>query len=270
MQSSVTALAPASLVEDVQQLIAFLAEAVQPEQIYLLNHPLPGATGEAGYVDLLVVVPCKSHIHFEEHQALVEFANLRQRQVTCSLHRADAVRTALAQGHIFYSLSCTPAKLVYSCGRASPLPLTPKQHFQALGERARKVFEPHYSRARAFLDAARHSEDAAIQSFLLHQAAELTYRAILLSLLEKEPHTHSIKALIKHSRRCAPQLNTVFPRDTAEEKQLVHLLEEAYLKSRYTPDFSLDAATLELLFERVGHLQALARQVFEEKLKALY
>ncbi|NEM99451.1 HEPN domain-containing protein [Pontibacter sp. BT327] len=38
---------------------------------------------------------------------------------------------------------------------------------------------------------------------MLHQAAEFAYRAILLSLTRKEVRTHSIKALIRHSRRYA-------------------------------------------------------------------
>lgn len=72
----------------------------------------------------------------------------------------------------------------------------------------------------------------AVAAFLLHQVAEMTHCATLFSLMEKEIRTHSIKALINHSRRWAPQLYNVFPLSTPEERQLVHILEEAYLKAR--------------------------------------
>lgn len=100
-QRTPDALAPLELSGDLAQIISFLAEAVQPEKIFLLNHPALDGETEARYVDLLVVVPCKPHIRFTEHQGIVEFANLRHRQVTCSLHRSDAIREALERGHIY-------------------------------------------------------------------------------------------------------------------------------------------------------------------------
>ncbi len=251
-----------NLAAEVRQLVAFLAETVRPEKIFLLNSPLPDRAEDVGYVELLVVIPCRSHILFREHQGLVEFANLRGRHVSCSLHRSDAVREALEQGHIFYSLSCTPSNLVYDDG-SGELPATPAERYPMIRKTAQQAFGGNYGKALAFYDCARSCADVAIVPFLLHQAAELTYRAVLLSLMKKDMRTHSIKALIRHSRRVAPRLSSVFPRDTAEEKQLVHLLEEAYLKARYEPGFHMDAATLKLLFERVGELLKLSKQVFE-------
>lgn len=253
----------------VQEIIAFLAETVQPEKIFLLNHPALDGAGATGYVDLLVVVPCRSHILFAEHQGLVEFSNLRSHQVVCSLHRSDAVRAALAQGHIHYSLSCTPDRLVYDNG-GSPLPVTPMLLLQALREQATLKFEVGYGNALAFYGSAQSCDHANIGMFMLHQAAEMTYRAILLSLMDKQLHTHSIKALIKHSRRCSPQFNSVFPRDTPAEKQLVHQLEEAYLKARYEPGYSVSPEARELLFGRVGKLLGVTRQVFDGKVKSFF
>ncbi|AKD02106.1 HEPN domain-containing protein [Pontibacter korlensis] len=251
---------------DVRQLVNFLAEAVRPEKIFLLNSPVPDMAGDAAYVELLVVMPYRSHILFREHQELVEFANLRGRHVSCSLHRSDAVREALEQGHIFYSLSCTPCNLVYDDG-SEPLPSTPLELYPIIRETALKTFRVRYGRGQAFYDCARSCDNAAIIPFLLHQAAELTYRAILISLMEKDTRTHSIKALIRYSRRVAPQLSSVFPRDTPEEKQLVHLLDEAYLKSRYEPEYRFYTVTIDELFKRVKQLQEMVKQIFEEKVR---
>lgn len=251
---------------DVRQLVAFLAEAVRPEKIFLLNNTAADMAGDSVYVELLVVMPCRSHILFKEHQGLVELANLRGRHVSCSLHRSDAVREALEQGHIFYSLSCRPNNLVYDDG-SGELPATPAELYPMIRETALKAFGESYGKALAFYDCARSCDNSAIVAFLLHQAAELTYRALLLSLMKKDTRTHSIKAVIRHSRRVAPQLSSVFPRDTPEEKQLVHLMEEAYLKSRYEQDYKLDSATISLLFERVKQLQIMAKRILEEKVR---
>lgn len=127
----------------------------------------------------------------------------------------------------------------------------------------------HIFYSLAFYDCAQNCASLPVAAFQLHQAAEMTYRAILLSLMEKETHTHSIKALIKHSCRCSPRLDTVFPRNTPYERQLVHQLEEAYLKARYEAAYSIDNAVLELLFERVGQLLKLEKRVLEDWIEAL-
>jgi hypothetical protein len=266
-QEAPGSLAPQKLMGDVAQIISFLAETIKPEKIFMLHHPALDSERETGYVDLLVVLPCKSHIRFTEHQAIVEFANLRHRQVTCSLHRSDAVREALEQGHIFYSLACRPDKLVYDDG-GEQFPATSKNLYKEIVVKARKVFEANFQKSQAIYSCSLQLSNTcniAVAAFLLHQATEFVYRAVLLSLTGKEVRTHSIKALIKHSRRCAPQLDLVFPHNTPEERQLVHFMEESYLKARYDQDFKIDEATIELLFNRVQMLQDMSRQVFERK-----
>lgn len=151
------------------------------------------------------------------------------------------------------------------------LPITSGRLCKEVVTQAREVFEVNLQKSRAFYTCAlgcRDSCDTAVAAFLLHQAAELVYRAILLSLMGKEVRTHSIKALIKHSRRCAPQLDFVFPRNTPEERQLVHQLEEAYLKARYEAAYSIENAVLGLLFERVWVLLDKSEQVFDRKVTA--
>jgi len=263
-------LAPPELTGDVAQIVSFLAETVQPEKIFLLHHPALDGECEAGYVDLLVVMPCKSHIRFTEHQGIVEFANLRHRQVTCSLHRSDAVREALERGHIYYSLACRLERLVYDSG-SEQLPLTPAELHKEIVAKAREVFEFNHQKSRAFYTCAlecRNNCNIAVAAFLLHQAVEFAYRAILFALTDKEVRTHSIKTLVKHSRRYAPQLDGIFPINMPEERQLVHQLDEGYLKARYEVGYFIDNGVLELLFERVKALQDTSMLVFEQKVRA--
>ena len=47
----------------------------------------------------------------------------------------------------------------------------------------------------------------------------------------------------------------------------MHLLEEAYLKSRYEQEYVLDTATISLLFERVKQLQTMAKRIVDEKVR---
>ncbi|NEM99452.1 hypothetical protein [Pontibacter burrus] len=144
--------APPELTGDVAQIISFLAETVQPEKIFLLHHPALDGEGKTGYVDLLVV-PCRSHIRFTKHQTIVEFANQRHRQVTCSLHRSDAVREALEQGHIFYLLACRSERLVYDSG-GEQLLFTPRGLYEEVVAKAREVFESNLQKSRAFYTCA--------------------------------------------------------------------------------------------------------------------
>jgi len=97
-----------------------------------------------------------------------------------------------------------------------------------------------------------------IAIFLLHQAAELTYRGILKHLNGYDKKTHEIRSLQKYVRRCAPQLCNAFPDDTAEESRLLNLLENAYLKSRYEQEYPALEKDLSALFGKVGALQEAA------------
>ncbi|RNI31819.1 HEPN domain-containing protein [Rufibacter immobilis] len=250
-------------------IIRFIAEVVQPEKIFLLNSLDFRNEGCPEFIELMVIIQTSNQKSFANFEPLVEFALLCSKDVSCSLHKADNVQRALLDGHIFYSLNCKPENLVYDDGSPDFVP-TPKELYPKIIEESSKDFQSNYSRAVDFYIGATHYfkiGNKSLVPFMLHQAVELTYRAILQSLTGKEIRTHSLKAQIRHTRRCTPSLTNIFPRNTDKEKRLVHLLDEAYLHARYENNFHIEDAIIDILLNRVHRLQELARQEFEAKMQ---
>ncbi|GAA4300951.1 hypothetical protein GCM10023143_02360 [Compostibacter hankyongensis] len=250
-------------------IIRFIAAVVRPEKIFVVeNKP---ATGEkAGRFDLLIVIPDKEQRSFKAYETVIGLGCIGAADVSCSLHKADRLYPLLRSGHPFYSRVCTSENMVYDDGHTG-LPAPDPAMKAALTAQMREVFTCGLSRSASFLDTAgfhRRKGETAMGAFMLHQAAEQVFRSTTLALLDHQEPTHSLQQLKKYCRRCAPQLNTVFPEDTAAEQQLLQLLEKAYVQARYTDHYTVSPAELDLLFQRVILLQNIAREVFEEKITA--
>jgi HEPN domain-containing protein len=117
----------------------------------------------------------------------------------------------------------------------------------------------------ASAEALHQRKPARIIAFLLHQAVEFSYRGVLLSLNGYEKRTHEIHVLKKHTRRCAPQLGTIFSSNEQEEKRLTELLNSAYLSSRYDSHYEVSEIDLNIIFEKVKALQDVCKRLVEIK-----
>jgi HEPN domain-containing protein len=270
MPSSATsaAMPPCPQPHRLQQVIDFIATAIAPEQIFLVNH---SPMGNTGHIDLLIVISDKAQTAYNEYETIVAMASLNNMQVSCSLHQQSVLYPLLAEGHVFYSMVCTPANLVFS-REPVVLPVLSAQRLAAIQAKARQDGSTGFLRAAAFLHAAQlfyQQPDMAMTAFMLQQAAELTFRAIVLALCGQDRHTHSIAALKKYSRRCAAPLNDIFPANTPEEESLLHLLEKAYIHARYDQHYSISACKLDTLYARVNQLYTTAVRLCEEKIKSL-
>jgi HEPN domain-containing protein len=158
---------------------------------------------------------------------------------------------------------------VYSNGE-DPITPAPAITDPAVKQKAINDFNAGYTRAQSFLTSAKHhlaNGEKAIAAFMLHQAAELTLRAVVLSLMGFDARTHSIEVLKKHSRRCMPQVNNVLPANDEDEAQLLKVLDKAYLGARYSANYSIYEEHLHLLMQTVTTLQAVAKESFNAKME---
>ena len=70
-------------------------------------------------------------------------------------------------------------------------------------------------------------------AFLLHQATESFYSAILLVLTGYKPRLHDIEKLGSLASNYSDELLKIFPRDTKEQEKIFVLLKSAYTEARY-------------------------------------
>lgn len=254
-------LGPFTMETDLNAMIALLVEAIAPERIYLLSK---------SPVDLLIVMPDKPQSPFREYEHLMEMAGMNQQGLSFSLHPSAELYKQLQKGHILYSISCTQDKLIYDNGLAPELPLT--VNLTELRTEAEERFKPGFQKARAFLSAANQqyaSGEREMTAFLLHQAAELALRALILSLTGIDIRTHEIKQLLKNCHRCAPSLKSIFVSGREQEERLLHVLESSYKNARYSNQFKISEEDLKRLMQLITLLLENAEQVFAEKMTEL-
>ncbi|GAA0564385.1 HEPN domain-containing protein [Chitinophaga japonensis] len=248
-------------------VIQLIVAAIAPAKIYMIKHDAIEGMEDEAFIDLLIVVSGKSNTPFKELEPVLEMAYLKDRRVCCSLHGESNVIEGLRTGHLFYSLHCIPENLVYD-DKAAVYPIATPVAMQEMKTRIQQQFALTFKKALDFNKSAIFLYEKArspIIAFLLHQAVELTYRGILQCLNGYDKKTHEIRALKKHARRCAPQLNSFFPDNTEEEKRLLDILENAYLKARYEDQYIVTENDFSLLFKRVMQLQQAATKIIEEK-----
>ncbi len=129
---------------------------------------------------------------------------------------------------------------------------------------AEQNFKQWFESATRFVDLAGDALKRGYQNhaaFLLHQATEHCYHAVLLTLTLYSPKSHNIEFLRNKSEDIARDLILVWPRDTKFARRCFELLQQAYVKARYSPYYTVRDVELEWIVQRVEMLHALTKEV---------
>ncbi len=182
----------------------------------------------------------------------------------------ETINNALARGHYFFTDIHKEGILLYDTGEfklARPRKLNPKER----RGQAKFNFESWSRKARHFYDdfelnlSKRRYNQAA---FMLHQATECLYGAILLVFTNYRPKMHDLEKFSHMVAGYDPTLLTVFPQATAEQKERFDLLRRAYVEARYNPRYRITKKQLEYLAERVKKLQRLTKRICQARIES--
>jgi HEPN domain-containing protein len=251
----------------IKSLVQFLVATIAPAKIYMMQHDVAINNGSNRIIDLLLIMSGKCGVAFTELEPIINIACSQYQHISCSLHNEGSVLEWLRTGHIFYSLNCLPDNLVYD-DKAVNYPVILARDLGHIKQKARQTFDWFFGKAQQFYSCAETLQKNSCSSlvmFMLHQAAELTFRAILISLNGYDKRTHEIRVLLKHSRRCAPALSTLFY-ESDQSKQIIQLLDNAYLDGRYSLEYNIDENILALIFEKVKLLHVTAFRIVQQAL----
>ena len=217
--------------------------------------------------DLLVVVADEAHTDVLEYwegaekRLLAELsAGERLRTpVSFIVHSQAEVDDALGRGRPFFVDILNDGVVVYEGEEApefaEPQPLSPRAE---LAE-AEVHFEEHSASAVSFLRSAAHAVDDAdysLAAFLLHQAAEHLYNALLLVRTLYTPKSHNLVRLRNLAEQIEPSLAEVWPTGAKFQKRCFELLRQAYVKARYSRSYRITAEELAWTRERIELLQS--------------
>lgn len=106
-------------------------------------------------------------------------------------------------------------------------------------------------------------------AFLLHQATECYYAAILLVFTGYKPRGHNLKYLNKQAISIDIRFQQAFPIQNKEEKDLFGLLKKAYIDAKYKKAYSINIGELNYLSERVCVLGKMTKEICEEEIVRL-
>lgn len=242
-------------------VINFIADVIEPEKIYCLNHQI-GSDGK-DHADLILVIPEKYPKTFEEIETVLNFACLKHHHLSCTLFKSVFFHKMITEGHIYFSLACDDESLLYNNG-SKPIP---KLRLDSRPEKIEKTKHDFYAgltKAKTFYAAAEsyRNENVLMSVFMLHQAAELCLRILNRSLTSQDKTTHSLKALLKFSLRLTTKLFLLMDNGSAEDERLLTVFEGAYLGYRYSEKYSIELNDLNVLFDKVKALHVGAEETF--------
>ena len=183
-------------------------------------------------------------------------------------HSAGYINKELIAGGYFFTDVIREGKVIYDSGQVT-LELPGNVDPAEVKKRAKEEFERWMESGTKFFKTFNFSlteGDLKIAAFLLHQATESFYTAVLLVFTGYKGKIHDIEELGKQVSRIRPEFAAVFPTDTKDNLERFHKLKRAYIDARYKKEYNITKEDLEYLSERVGVLRGLVEKVCEGRL----
>lgn len=225
--------------------------------------------------DLLVVVNNRKLTDFATYWYKASDRLLRDRgvstQVGLIVHSRREVNTALRQGQYFFSEIRRQGIVLYELDDeplAEPKPQSPADALRL----AREHFNNRMPAAGEFFETykfALQNDWRARAAFLLHQAIEHSYSALLLTLTSYSPPSHNLNFLRTLAEEHDRRLTEAWPRDQQRFRAWFNTLNEAYVKARYSEHYQISIEALQWLGERTAILHGLVESTCSEHLEML-
>ena len=106
-------------------------------------------------------------------------------------------------------------------------------------------------------------------AFLLHQATERFYSAILLVFTGYKPRLHDIEKLGSLASNYSDELLKIFPRDTKEQEEKFVLLKSAYTEARYNKNYKITEEQLLYLIKRIEKLKSITEEICTNRINEI-
>lgn len=179
------------------------------------------------------------------------------------------VNKDLEEGRYFYTELKRDGIMLYN-NNNSKLARRKPLKFREIKKQAEEYFMKKSKGGEVFQKNAAFNyegEEYNMSAFMLHQACENFFNAILLTYTLKNDKQHNLEELLKATDEYAPELISVFPVGNAEEERLFKILVRSYVEARYNPEFEVSREDIEALMVKVEKFGEVTRQVCERRIK---
>ncbi|APO68837.1 nucleotidyltransferase HEPN domain-containing protein [Rhizobium gallicum] len=184
------------------------------------------------------------------------------------VHGAREVNNFLADGQYFFVDILREGIVLYELDDrplAEPRKLSAADAYRV----AKEHFEGRFPDSQDFMETARfliNRGNQRLAAFQLHQSIESTYSAFLLTLTNYSPPSHNLKFLRGLAEDQDLRLIDAWPRDQHRYTAWYNILNEAYVKARYSKHFEITEEALGWLLERTEQLHQIVAAICSEHL----
>jgi uncharacterized protein len=208
--------------------------------------------------DLLIVVNNRKLGDFATYWQKAADRLMREVKTPVSfiVHSLREVNTALRQGQYFFVDIRREGIVLYELDDeplANPMPANPADASRL----AEDYFADRMPHAQKFAKGAifyLKEGDLKEAAFLLHQSIEQAYATLLLVLTNYSPPSHNIKFLRSLAEEHARRLADIWPRDQQRFVKWFNVINEAYVKARYSKHYEINREALTWLSGRAADL----------------
>lgn len=180
---------------------------------------------------------------------------------------AFQARERIRQGNLFLYTSCRPQALVYKKKGSDFSVIHDGFDLESCIQLAQENWERENKKVDEFFQGFQfliEKKYLSCAAFMLHQAMELTYRALEIALVAKEKLTHSIRCHHRLMDSICPMYQGVFDEESEQDIELLHILEKIYRSSRYEDSFQVDPTTIGLMEQKMRSLREKAKMIFTD------
>lgn len=182
----------------------------------------------------------------------------------------EKLNSDLSEGRYFYTDVKKEGIMLYDSGNYK-LERARKLKFGEIRQQAQGYFDEKFRKGGVFMKNAHYNYidgEYPMTAFMLHQACENFFYALRLVHTLKNSKQHNLSKLLGATGKYSPQLKTIFPRNTKEEKRLFELLRLAYVEARYNPDFIVTKEDIEALFPKVERLRDVVEETCRKQIES--
>jgi HEPN domain-containing protein len=175
----------------------------------------------------------------------------------------------IAEENLFFIQYCLPQNIVYRNSDFDESKLNSLSfHINTL-DHIKYNINQELNKATSFLDGANfyiEQNNLEQTSFMLHQYMELLLRALGLFTIGREKVSHSIKEQQIFLQRFIPDLGGLFHEEIENEQRVLKLLDEAYIKVRYSRNFEITEGDLNIIIDKADWLDSLVHSILDKHL----
>lgn len=225
--------------------------------------------------DILVLVNNSKLTDFGRYWAKAQDRLLRlsgiETPTSLIVHSRREVNTSLYEGQYFFIEIRNDGIVLYELDDeplALPKPLSKVDALRI----ATGYFEDRLPHARVFSKTARFcvSENNLKEAaFLLHQSIEQAYATLLLVLTNYSPASHNLNFLRGRAEEQHRELAEIWPRDQQRFSAWFNIVNEAYVKARYSRHYEITEEALMWLLDRTEKLIDLVEKACRNHLERL-